>query len=144
MERYIVMRVLIYLTVMVVVFVVMENRADLPSLESFSRFSNRLEQDDRHLEGRHFVTKSADRMNEADLIRYMRFTNSTACRIQQDFGGSIIKANGKSGYDGQRPVCLDLGVAPKSGTCLVYTTANGQFNVFIFFNKFIHYSSPPV
>ena len=138
MERCIVMRVLIYLSVMVVVLVVMENRTDLPSLESFSRFSNRLQGDDRHSEDRHFVTKSAQRMNEADLIRYMRFTNSTACRIQQDFGGSIIKANGKSGYDGQRPVCLDLGVAPKSGACLVYTTANGQFNAFSFLNQFIH------
>jgi hypothetical protein len=66
-----------------------------------------------------------------NIIHYLEWTNSTSCRLSQDFGGSVIY---RVGLDGQKAVCLDQTVRPVSasdvwpikveeelGECLVYS-----------------------
>jgi hypothetical protein len=48
------------------------------------------------------------------------WTNSSLCRLSHDFEGEILK--NPTGIAGQKAVCIDSKVAPKSGNCLVYSS----------------------
>ncbi len=56
-------------------------------------------------------------LNLSQIIDYVEWTNSSSCRLTHDFGGHIHDI----GMDGQKAVCMDPEVRPKSGQCLVYS-----------------------
>lgn len=58
-------------------------------------------------------------MTIKDVIDYFLWTNSTSCGLVHDFGGFMMQH--PSGFDGQKAICLDPGVAPVPGRCLVYS-----------------------
>lgn len=47
----------------------------------------------------------------------MEWSNSSSCRLSNDFGGAMALF----GIDGQKAVCLDTEVRPIKGKCLVYS-----------------------
>ena len=69
-----------------------------------------------------FRTKDIDSMGSDELRDYVLWTNSSACKIVHDFGGDMQIWQERSGtIDGQKSVCMDPGLAPVSGSCLVYS-----------------------
>ena len=58
-------------------------------------------------------------------LRYFRWPgDEDACRLYFEFGGQVLRGYGNSssvGVDGQKAVCLDPGVAPPPGQCIVYS-----------------------
>lgn len=62
---------------------------------------------------------SVSSMTAADIFDYLMWGNWTSCGLVHDFGGIMLRK--PSGLDGQKAVCLDGRVAPKSGECLVYS-----------------------
>lgn len=79
-----------------------------------------------------FRTKDVDSMQPLDMFKYLYWTNSSSCRIAHDFGGETVKfyydieevdtgVKPIGNIDGQKTMCMDLGLAPKSKNCLVYS-----------------------
>ena len=73
-----------------------------------------------------FRTMDINLMNRSSLLKYLYWTNSTSCRIVHDFGGKVNNYfagsnSTRSVIDGQKSVCMDLGLAPKPGNCHVYS-----------------------
>ena len=58
-------------------------------------------------------------MTPKQIIDYFYWTNRQSCKLVHDFGGKML-AN-PSGFDGQKSICLDPLVRPKSGNCIVYS-----------------------
>lgn len=57
---------------------------------------------------------------------YFRWRNDGSCHLYFEFGGHVYRTGSESesiiaGIDGQKAVCLDPGLAPPSGTCVVYS-----------------------
>ena len=44
-----------------------------------------------------------------------------SCRLSFEFGGRVSVASNRTGIDGQKAVCLDRGLAPPSGLCIIYS-----------------------
>ena len=130
MERTVVIRLLFYGLMIAMVCVVMESDNTIQLNRLSEMFG------DQEIHTSDFLSKPAEEMTEADIIRYIRFTNSTSCRITQGLGGKMLKVNGRVGMDGQRPVCLDLGVLPRPGLCIVYTTNNGESSFYKAFEEY--------
>ena len=62
-----------------------------------------------------------DNMTAQQIMDYFSWANKSSCSISQDFGGHLFDEANLRGIDGQKAVCIDPGVAPKSGDCLVYS-----------------------
>lgn len=60
-------------------------------------------------------------MSAEDIFDYLRWTNSTSCKLAVDFGFWIYSGDGVSAPDGHKAVCLDSPVSPVYGDCLVYS-----------------------
>ena len=58
-------------------------------------------------------------MTPKQIVDYFYWTNRQSCRLVHDYGGKMM-AN-PSGFDGQKSICLDSLVLPKSGDCIVYS-----------------------
>lgn len=59
-----------------------------------------------------------------DSQDYFRFWNDGSCHLYFEFGGRVYRQENDSetvGIDGQKAVCLDPGLAPPSGLCVVYS-----------------------
>ena len=63
---------------------------------------------------------SADKMTTEQMFQYLHWTNEKTCDFVQDFGGAVFTFQYKS-IDGQKAVCMDPDVKPKSTDCLVYS-----------------------
>jgi hypothetical protein len=68
-----------------------------------------------------FTLIQVDEMSDDQLFRYLRWPNSSTCQLTYDFGGKIQVGAAGKGIDGQKTVCMDLGVAPVTKNCLVYS-----------------------
>ncbi|XP_057381535.1 probable methyltransferase-like protein 24 [Daphnia carinata] len=64
-------------------------------------------------------TVNINSLTPEQIIEYLMWTNQTSCKLSHDFGGKMLK--NPSGFDGQKAVCLDTEVAPKAGSCIVYS-----------------------
>ncbi len=64
-------------------------------------------------------TKNVQSMTPKQIVDYFLWTNQTSCKLSHDFGGKMLK--NPSGFDGQKAVCLDTEVAPKAGSCIIYS-----------------------
>ena len=62
-----------------------------------------------------------DGMTSRQLMDYFSWTNKSSCSLVHDFGGQVFGEIPLKGVDGQKAVCIDPAVAPKSGDCLVYS-----------------------
>ena len=61
-----------------------------------------------------------------NLQEYFRWRNDGSCHLYFEFGGHVYRTGNESdkiiaGVDGQKAVCLDPGLAPPLGTCVVYS-----------------------
>lgn len=61
----------------------------------------------------------SDTVTGAQILQYFLWTNRSSCQLAHDFGGKMMKK--PSGLDGQKTICIDPRIAPKSGDCLVYS-----------------------
>ena len=75
--------------------------------------------------------KEIDALPMEDIIKYLAWTNSTACSLTHDFGGNVVFT---VGLDGQKAVCLDPLVRPErsSGGWPVVTTKFTECLVYSF------------
>ncbi len=64
-------------------------------------------------------TLNASLATPQQVIDFFYWTNASSCRLAHDFGGKMMK--NPSGFDGQKSICLDPEVAPRSGNCVVYS-----------------------
>ena len=64
-------------------------------------------------------TFNVSAMTPADIVTYYEWANCSACKLFQDFGGVVIQ--NPTALDGQKSICLDRGVAPPPGQCLIYS-----------------------
>ena len=64
-------------------------------------------------------TVNVDRLRPQEIIDYFYWTNRSSCKLVHDFGGFMMRS--PSGLDGQKAVCLDPGVRPPAGNCVVYS-----------------------
>lgn len=55
--------------------------------------------------------------NSQQIADYLQWSNSTSCRLINDFGGAMALI----AIDGQKAVCLDTEVRPTPRDCLVYS-----------------------
>ena len=69
----------------------------------------------------HLLRKSIDQMDDAELLQYMHWSDRASCYLSYDFGGVQVINNGTTGVGGQKAICMDLGVKPLPGKCLVYS-----------------------
>jgi len=61
-----------------------------------------------------------EEMSAQELTMYFSWSNSSSCKLANDFGGAMLK--NPSGFDGQKAVCLlPASVAPPPGSCIVYS-----------------------
>ena len=58
-------------------------------------------------------------LSPQQVVDYLYWTNRSSCKLAHDFGGKMM--NNPSGFDGQKAVCLDPGVRPEGGKCLIYS-----------------------
>lgn len=58
-------------------------------------------------------------LSAREILDYFLWTNHTSCRLSHDFGGLMMK--NPPGLDGQKSVCLDPTVAPRTPGCIVYS-----------------------
>ena len=65
--------------------------------------------------------KSVAEMSDEEVRQYLHWPNSSACYVTNDFGGQIVRFNGRVAIDGQKTVCMDDAVVPRPGKCLVYS-----------------------
>lgn len=64
-------------------------------------------------------TMNVTTLTPDQIIEYFKWSNQTSCKLTHDFGGHMLK--NPSGLDGQKAVCLDDKIAPKAGSCIVYS-----------------------
>ena len=75
--------------------------------------------------------QNVDLLTMEEIIKYLAWTNSTACSLTHDFGGNVVFT---VGLDGQKAVCLDPLVRPErsSGGWPVVTTKFTECLVYSF------------
>lgn len=61
----------------------------------------------------------SETLTGAQFIQYLLWTNQSSCGLTYDFGGVML--DDPIGYDGQKAICMDLKVKPRSTQCLVYS-----------------------
>jgi hypothetical protein len=64
-------------------------------------------------------TMNVTKLTPHQIIEYFKWSNQTSCKLTHDFGGHMHRK--PSGLDGQKAVCLDDQIAPKAGSCIVYS-----------------------
>jgi hypothetical protein len=69
----------------------------------------------------HLIQKSIDQMDDAEMLQYLHWSDRASCHLSYDFSGVHVINNGTTGIDGQKVVCMDHGVGPTPGKCLVYS-----------------------
>jgi hypothetical protein len=69
----------------------------------------------------HLIQKSIDQMTDAEMLQYLHWSDRAACYRSYDFVGVHVINNSTTGIDGQKAVCMDRGVRPIPGKCLVYS-----------------------
>ena len=57
----------------------------------------------------------------ASGIEFFRLLGTGSCQLYFEFGGRIRRSNNTVGMDGQKAVCLGVGLAPPSGLCIIYS-----------------------
>lgn len=67
---------------------------------------------------------------DADNLDFLSVKNDEgSCYLFFEFGGRVYRERNNSNIsiiDGQKAVCLDAGVAPQSGVCVVYSFGNSN------------------
>lgn len=64
-----------------------------------------------------------------EILDYLNWKNRGACKVFYEFGGVVNRKPGLTFLDGQKSVCLDAGVAPQPGRCIVYSFgSNGEWS----------------
>jgi Methyltransferase domain len=80
---------------------------------------------------------SADEMSADQVFQYLKWSNSSSCRLTHDFGGSVFEYAEVHGIDGQKAVCMDPGIAPNSSSCLIYSFGiNDEWSFDLHFEQF--------
>lgn len=64
------------------------------------------------LSGEQLSIMDVDNMTAHEIMAYIRWTNSSACQLERDFGGDV---------DGRKSVCLDPAVRLVPDDCIVYS-----------------------
>lgn len=59
-----------------------------------------------------------------DMLPYFSWKNVSACQTYYEFGGVLNRLPLLTFLDGQKSVCLDPGVSPVPGRCVVYSFGN--------------------
>lgn len=67
----------------------------------------------------HWKTFDPSLMTAKDVVDYFHWSNHTSCGLTHDFGGVMVR--NPSSLDGNKAICLDPHVAPKTGSCIVYS-----------------------
>ena len=70
---------------------------------------------------RSWLNKSVKDMSDSQVLQYLHWADRDSCLLSYDYGGKQLVIGGKSGIDGQKTICMDKGVAPEPGHCLVYS-----------------------
>ena len=83
----------------------------------FSRFFPRSSDFDQP----QWLNKSVEEMSDSEMLKYLHWADRGRCFLSYDFGGRKLVANQRTGSDGQKTVCMDKGVAPEPGKCLIYS-----------------------
>ena len=67
-------------------------------------------------------TINVDTLEPKRIIDYFNWSNRSSCILTQDFGGVMLKYSQISAIDGQKAVCLDAPVRPRTdNSCIVYS-----------------------